>query len=352
MKALIIRGHGDSSMLEHREMPKPKLTRANDVLIGLKAAALNHLDLWTLRGLPGLTVEFPHIPGADGAGVVEEVGTDVTSLRRGDRVMINPGLSCHACEHCHAGEHSLCESYRLLGEHLPGTLCEYIVLPDSNLEAIPVRSGPHGPISYGEAAAYSLVTLTAWRMLVTRAQVKPGEAVLIWGIGGGVSSAALTIAKLMGAFVIVTSSSDTKLATAREMGADVALNHAEVDVAGQVRKLTGKRGADVVVENVGEATWEQSLRSLAKRGRIVACGATTGPKVVTDVRRLFWHQYTIMGSTMGNATEYREIVRALGQGLLRPQVDSSFPFERGVEALERLQAGGQMGKIVVEIGEA
>jgi NADPH:quinone reductase-like Zn-dependent oxidoreductase len=136
------------------------------------------------------------------------------------------------------------------------------------------------------------------------------------------------------------------------MGADVALNHAEVDVAGQVRELTRKRGADVVVENVGEATWEQSLRSLAKRGRIVACGATTGPKVVTDVRRLFWHQYTIMGSTMGNATEYREIVRALGQGLLRPQVDSSFPFERGVEALERLQAGGQMGKIVVEIGEA
>jgi NADPH:quinone reductase-like Zn-dependent oxidoreductase len=349
MKALVIRGHGDFSMLEHRDMPNPEITRPSDVLVSLKAAALNHLDLWTLRGLPGLSLKFPHVPGADGAGIVAEVGAEVTSVKPGEPVMINPGISCYACEHCLGGEHSLCDSYQLLGEHRAGTLCEYIVLPDRNVEPIPTPPEPHSPISFGEAAAYSLVTLTAWRMLVTRARVKPGEVVLIWGIGGGVSSAAMMIAKLMGAFVFVTSSSSAKLDAAKEMGADVVLNHAEMEVAREVRKLTEKRGVDVVVENVGEATWEQSLQCLAKRGRIVACGATTGAKVVTDVRRLFWHQYTIMGSTMGNAREFREIVQVLGQGRLRPRVDMSFPLARGVEALERLAAGEQMGKIVVEI---
>jgi NADPH:quinone reductase-like Zn-dependent oxidoreductase len=292
---------------------------------------------------------FPHILGGDGAGEVDAVGTEAGSVRAGDRVMINPGIACYRCEYCEAGEHPLCAEYRMLGEHLPGTVAEYLVVPEQNVLRIPTPPPPHPPITWREAAAFSLVTLTAWRMLMTRAALRPGEVVLIWGVGGGVSLTALKIAKLAGAFVIVTSSSDAKLEAARGLGADVTLNHARVDVAKEVRALTAKRGADVVVENVGEATWEQSLRALAKRGRLVTCGATTGPRVVTDVRRMFWHQYSILGSTMGSLQEYRRIVGLLGQGHLRPTVDSAFPLVDAVKAVERLQRADQMGKIVVEV---
>lgn len=349
MRALVMRGHGDLSQLALADVPAPAIAHPRQVLLRLRAAALNHLDLWTLHGLPGLSVQFPHVLGGDGAGVVEAAGAEVTGVRPGDKVMINPGIACYGCEYCDAGEHPLCPEYRLLGEHLPGTLAEFIVLPEQNVLPIPHPPAPHPPITWREAAAFSLVTITAWRMLVTRAALRPGEVVLIWGVGGGVSTAALKIAKLMGAFVIVTSSSDAKLEAARGLGADVTLNHARDDVAKEVRALTAKRGADVVVENVGEATWEQSLRALAKQGRLVTCGATTGPKVLTDVRRLFWHQHTLMGSTMGSLAEYREIVRLLGQGHLRPTVDSAFPLADGVKAMERLERGQQMGKIVVEI---
>ena len=350
MKAVVIREHGDLSVLETADVRAPEIAGARDVRVSLHAAALNHLDLWTIKGLPGLTLDFPHVLGGDGAGVVESVGADVTEIEPGDRVLINPGVSCYACEWCDAGEHSLCQSYRLLGEHVPGTLAEYVVVPQQNVARIPTPPAPHAPISWEEAAAFSLVTLTAWRMLMTRARLRPGETVLVWGIGGGVASTAISIAKLAGGFVIATSSSDEKLAVAKEMGADIALNHASVDVAREVRKITDKRGVDIVVENVGEATWETSLRSLGKMGRLVTCGATSGSKVVTDVRRLFWNQYTIMGSTMGNATEYREIVRLLGQGHLRPRIDSIVPFERAPEAFERMRDGKQMGKLVVRIG--
>jgi NADPH:quinone reductase-like Zn-dependent oxidoreductase len=349
MKALIIRGHGDLSQLEVADVPRPQLAGDGDVLVRLSAAALNHLDLWTIRGLPGLDLQFPHVLGGDGAGVVEEVGGAVNRLEPGQRVMLNPGVSCYDCEYCHAGEHSMCVKYRLLGEHLPGTVAEYVVVPHQNVELIPTPPAPHPEISWAEAAAYSLVTITAWRMLVTRARVLPGETVLVWGVGGGVSSTALRIAKLVGARVIVTSSSDEKLAQARELGADETVNHSTEDAVRQVRALTGRRGADVVVDNVGEATWDQSLRLLAKGGRLVTCGATTGPKVGIDVRRLFWHQWTIIGSTMGSHDEYREIVRLLGQGKLRPLIDSTYPLDAAVEAVRRMEQGAQMGKIVIEI---
>ena len=349
MRALVIRGHGDVSQLAIADVPAPTVSRPSDVLVGLKAAALNHLDLWTLRGLPGLALSFPHVLGADGAGVVVDVGSDVRSVRPGDQVLINPGISCYRCVECARGEQSLCESYGLLGEHLPGTFAEYIVVPEQNLSALPVLAGGETPISWAEAAAFPLVTLTAWRMLVTRAAVRPGETVLIWGVGGGVSLAALRIAKLCGARVIVTSSSATKLAAARSLGADVTIDHATQDVVAEVRALTGKRGVDVIVENVGAATWERSLRMLARYGRLVTCGATTGPKVEVDVRRLFWYQWNIMGSTMGSAEEFRQIVTLLGQGRLRPVIDSSFPLERGAQALERLSRAEQFGKIVVEM---
>jgi NADPH:quinone reductase-like Zn-dependent oxidoreductase len=349
MRSFVMRGHGDLSQLEVADVPEPKLERDGDVSIKIQAAALNHLDLWTLRGLPGLSPSFPHILGADGAGVVDAVGPGVTRVKAGDRVMINPGVSCHRCEYCLAGEHSLCDTYGLLGEHLAGTLAEYLVVPEQNLEVMPVLPAPHSQLSWAEAAAYSLVTLTAWRMLITRAKLRPGETVLIWGVGGGVSSTALKIAKFVGAHVIVTSSSDDKLAAAESMGADAAINHAGADVVSEVRRLTDKRGVDVVVENVGEATWEQSLRVLAKKGRLVTCGATTGPKVVTDVRRMFWYQWSLIGSTMGNVSEYHEIVQLLGQGYLRPTIDSVHTLADAVAAFRRLQSGEQMGKVVVEM---
>lgn len=349
MRAFVLTGHGDLSRLTLADVPAPEVRGPLDVRIRLRAAALNHLDLWTVRGLPGLSLQFPHILGGDGAGIVESVGSGVKRVKPGDAVLFNPGLSCYRCEYCHAGEHSLCVDYRLLGEHVAGTLAEYIVMPEPNVFPIPTPPAPHAPITFPEAAAFSLVTLTAWRMVMTRARVRPGETVLVWGIGGGLASTAMRVAKLAGAFVIATSSSAVKLARAKELGADVTLDHTAVDVAREVRALTGRRGADVVIEHVGEATWEQSLRALGRGGRVVTCGGTTGPMLTVDVRRLFWYQWDILGSTMGSAEEYRAVVQLLAQGHLRPLVDSVVPLADARRAFERLSAGDQMGKVVVEI---
>lgn len=349
MKAFVLRATGGAG-LEHtavQDVPPPPAPGPGAVRVAIKAAALNHLDLFVIRGLPGLPASLPHILGADGAGVVESVGPEVTAVRAGDRVLINPGISDYACEFCLAGEHSLCLNYGILGEHHPGTLAELITIPEHNVLPVPAVTPP---ISWPEAAAFSLVSLTAWRMVVTRARVKQGEWVLVWGIGGGVSLTALRIAHLCGARVIATSSSDAKLERARQLGAAVTVNHRTQQVTQVVREVTGKRGVDVVVENVGESTWGDSLRCLAKGGRIVTCGGTSGPKLVTDVRPLFWHQYTIMGSTMGNAQEYREVVRRLGQGELRPIIDTTYPLDRAREAFARLERGEQVGKVAVEIG--
>ena len=349
MKAFVLRATGGEG-LEHTaldDVPPAPAPGPGEVRVAIKAAALNHLDLFVIRGLPGLPKSLPHILGADGAGVVESVGAGVTAVRQGERVLINPGISDYSCEFCLKGEHSLCVRYGILGEHLPGTLAELVTVPVHNVLPLPITNPP---VTWSEAAAFSLVTLTAWRMVVTRAQLQAGEWVLVWGIGGGVSLTALRIARLLGARVIATSSSDAKLARARELGAEVTVNHRTQPVTQVVREVTGKRGVDVVVENVGEATWGDSLRCLAKGGRIVTCGGTSGPKLVTDVRPLFWHQYTILGSTMGNAAEYREVVRRLGQGELRPIIDATVPLERAREGLERLERGDQLGKVAVEIG--
>jgi NADPH:quinone reductase-like Zn-dependent oxidoreductase len=346
MRAWVIRGTGGLDQLQLTDVPDPTgALEPRQVRIALRAAALNHLDLFVVRGLPH-EYRFPHILGGDGAGVVDAVGAQVRAVRPGDRVMINPGIPDYSCEYCRAGEHSSCVNYGILGEHRPGTLAQYVVVPEQNTAVIPTLPTP---LSWAEAAAFSLVTLTAWRMLVTRAQLRAGETVLVWGIGGGVSLAALRIAKLKGARVIVTSSSDAKLREAQRLGADVTLNHRTQKVSQEVRGLTDKRGADVVVDHVGEATWDESLRSLGRRGRLVSCGGTTGPKVGLDIRRLFWYQWTIMGSTMGNDAEYREIVRLLGTGELRPIVDRVFPFPEAQSAFERLERGEQLGKIAIEI---
>jgi len=348
MRACVIRSTGGLDRIEVADVAapgSPALLGGRDVRVAIRAAALNHLDLFVVRGLPG-EYQFPHVLGSDGAGVVETAGPDVTSVKPGDAVMINPGIWDGTCDYCRAGEHSLCVNYQVLGEHVPGTLAESVLVPEDNLAKVPALDPP---LSWAEAAAFSLVSLTAWRMLVTRARVEAGETVLVWGIGGGVSLAAMRIAKLRGARVIVTSSSDAKLAQARQLGADVTLNHRTQSVAQEVRALTARRGVDVVVENVGEATWEDSLRCLAKGGRLVTCGATTGPRVVTDVRRLFWNQYTILGSTLGNATDYAAVVRVLSGGALRPLVDRVYPLAEVRTAFERLARGEQLGKVLVEV---
>jgi NADPH:quinone reductase-like Zn-dependent oxidoreductase len=348
MRACVIRAIGGLDRVEIADVPAPPAglsLGAREVRVQVRAAALNRLDLFVIAGLP-VDYAFPHILGSDAAGVVDAAGPEVTMVRPGDEVMINPGVACRACEFCAAGEHSLCESYRVLGEHLPGTMAEYVVVPEQNVARIP-RLEP--ALTWAEAAAFSLVTLTAWRMVVTRAQVRAGEWVLVWGIGGGVSLTAARIAKLRGANVIATSSGDAKLEHARSLGADVTLNHRTQRVAREVRALTQGRGADVVIENAGAATWEESLKSLARGGRLVTCGATTGPVVSTDLRRLFWHQYTILGSTLGNEAEYRETLRVLEEGRLRPLVDRVYPFGEARAALEHLATGQQMGKVVVEI---
>ena len=349
MKAFAMRATGDFDQLGLVDLPDPSLRSDDHVVVLLEAAALNHLDLWTLRGLPGLNFEFPHILGADGAGVVGAVGSAVTQVQTGDSVMLNPGVSCHRCRYCLEGRHSLCLSYGLLGEHRHGTLTEAIVVPEPNVVPVPRLPGGHEQLSWAEAAAFPLVSLTAWHMLVERARVRAGETVLIWGIGGGVAGTALKIAKLHGAVVIATSSSEEKLAWAREQGADLVLNHDEVDVAKEVRAATKKAGVDIVVETVGEATWERSLRVLGRGGRLVTCGATTGAHVSIDVRRLFWHQWDILGSTMGGDGDLRAVTRVLANGHLRPTIDSVHAFDHALGAFERLTAGSHLGKVVVDV---
>jgi NADPH:quinone reductase-like Zn-dependent oxidoreductase len=344
VRALTISRHGGLEVLEYREdLPTPAIERPTDVRVRIEAAALNHLDLFVLAGLPGVTIAPPWIVAADAVGVVDAVGDAVTSVRPGERVVLNPGISCRSCEYCLAGEQPLCVRFRLLGEHLPGTAAELVVVPAANVRTIP--AGIPAPI----AAAFPLSTLTAWRMLVTRAQVRAGDTVLIWGIGGGVAIAALQIAKRLGATVWVTSGSDEKLHRASALGADVGLNHRTTDVAKEVRARTGKRGVDVVVDSVGQATWAQSLGALGRRGRLVTCGATSGPIVETDVRRLFWNQWSILGSTMGNDAEFDAVVSELRRGRFLPPVDSVYPLADGRAAFERLSAAEQFGKIVLQV---
>ncbi|HVT40444.1 MAG TPA: zinc-binding dehydrogenase [Gemmatimonadaceae bacterium] len=344
MKALTISAHGGFHEIQYRtDAAVPQLRLPTDVRVRLTAAALNHLDVFMVGGLPGIRISPPWILGADGTGFVESAGSAVSSVAVGDRVVINGGIACRVCEYCRSGEQPLCVTFGLLGEHHPGTFAEMIVVPAANVRTVPLD------VPDAEAAAFTLATLTAWRMVVSRAQVRPGEDVLIQGIGGGVAVAAMQIAKARGARVWVTSSSDEKLARAAEMGADETLNYTSTDVAKAIRGATGKRGVDVVIDSVGAATWAHSLGALGKRGRLVTCGATTGPTVQTDVRRMFWNQWTLMGSTMGNDAEFDAITAELAAGRLTPPVDSVFPLAEGRAAIERIAAKKHFGKIVLEL---
>jgi NADPH:quinone reductase-like Zn-dependent oxidoreductase len=343
MRALTLTGIGGLEHLEVRDVPAPQPRAVDDVLVRMRCAALNRIDLWMTGGLPNVKPVFPHVVGSDGAGEVEAVGAAVEEWRPGDRVLINPGLSCGHCAACEAGEESLCSRYGILGEHLPGTAAELVVVPAANLGRVPEE------MSWPEAAAFPLATLTVWHMLTARARLQVGETVLIWGVGGGVGMAALQVAVLLGARAIVTSGSDDKLETASRLGASLGVNHRSADVVGEVRRETDGRGADVVVDCVGEATWTNSQRALSRGGRLVVCGATTGPAVSLDLRRLFWHQWSILGSTMGNHREFAEIVRLAHEGRLWPVVDSVVPLKEGAAAYARMQRGEQIGKLVIEV---
>ena len=331
-------------MLELRDdLPVPELRGPADVRVRVRAAALNHLDLFMLGGLPGITIKPPWPVASDACGVIDAVGSEVNSIAVGDYVVINPGLSDRSCEYCRDGEQPLCPRFGILGEHFPGTAAEYVVVPALNVRTVPSSVGDD------VAAAFTLATLTAWRMVVSRARVRAAEDVLIWGISGGVSLAALQICKQIGARVWAVSGSDEKLERAKVLGADVLLNRNAVDVGRVVRERTGKRGVDVVVDNVGQAVWAQSLLALGRRGRLVTCGATSGPIVETDVRRLFWNQWTIMGSTMGNDAEFDAVVAELRAGRLLPPVDSVHSLDDGRAAFERLANAEHFGKVVIKV---
>ena len=345
MRALALTRLGGPEHLAVLEVAEPSPPSADEVLVRIRAAALNHLDLFLTEGVKGITLGFPHIVGTDGAGVIAAVGSEVSSVRPGDRVVINPGMSCGHCPLCERGEEPFCRQFEILGEHRPGTAAELLLVPERNVERIPED------LPWPVAAAFPLSTLTAWRMLKTRAALEAGETVLIWGAGGGIALAALQIAKLLGARAIVTSSSDAKLARVREIGADVVFNHSDrspEEIARDVRKLTGT-GVDIVVDSVGEKTWDASLRALRPGGRLVTCGATSGPEVGLDLRRLFWFQWSLLGSTMGTRREFAEVTALLRAGKLWPVVDSVVPLEDGRHAYERMSRGEQFGKLVIEV---
>jgi len=342
VNALTISAHGTLDQLEYRDdLPMPELRASTDVRVRVRAAALNHLDLFVVAGLPNVTITPPWILGADACGVVDAVGDPSSPVAIGDYVVINPGISDRTCEYCRDGEQPLCPRFGILGEHRPGTFAGFVVVPAANVRAIPAT------IPIEQAAAFTLSTLTAWRMVVSRARVQAGESVLIWGIGGGVALAALQICKLLGARTWVVSSREDKLRRAADLGADELLDRTKVDVARTIRDRTAKRGVDVVIDDVGQATWAQSLGALGRRGRLVTCGGTSGPMVETDVRRLFWNQWSIYGSTMGNDAEFDAVVSELRAGRLTPIVDSVHRLADGRAAFERLQRGEQFGKVVV-----
>lgn len=344
MRAVVIYEHGDLDVLQMADVPRPEVG-PDEVLIRVRACALNHLDLWVRRGLPGLKLEMPHIMGSDLAGVVAEVGEDVIGVQVGQRVTVNPGLSCGRCEYCVAGQDSLCVEFGVLGEHVPGGCAEYARVPARNV--LPIPDG----FPFVEAAAAPLVFLTAWRALVTQAGLRAGEDILILGASGGVASAAIQIAKLCGARVFAVTSSGEKATRARELGADVVINRTETDFSREVWQLTGKRGVDVVLENVGAATWKSSLRAVAKGGRVITYGATAGPLGETDIRLVFWKQMHIIGSTMASQSEFQQVMKLVFRGALKPVVDRVLPIERFREAHEALEKGEQFGKIVLQVGD-
>lgn len=341
MKALGFTEHGDWKNLRVVELPVPE-PGPGEVRVRVKFAALNRLDLFVLKGWKGLELEKPHVGGSDVAGLVDKAGAGVSGWAHGDRVVVYPSTSCGQCESCRRDEVSMCLNHRLIGEHRRGGFAEYLVVPARNLKRVP------DGFPLDQAAAASLVFLTAWRMLITRARLRAGESVLIVGAGGGVNTAAIQVAKLAGAGpILVTATTKEKGDLARSLGAD-AIMDARGDWHKEVHSLTGKRGVDVIVDNVGEATWGKSLRAAARGGRIVTVGGTTGYDPKAELNQVFWKQLSVIGSTMGDPHEFNTAMDLVFEGKLRAVIDARYPLSEGVEAYRRLAEGGAQGKLLVE----
>lgn len=342
MKAVYLTGHGGNEVVTLGERPMPA-RQAGEVLVRMHAATLNRVDLYMRDSGAGITHTLPQTMGLDGAGVIEAMDEGEPGLNIGQKVLVYPAVTCGVCEFCQSGEEVLCTRMSLLGEHRDGTLSEYIRVPARNL--VPMPDG----WTFEEAAALGVNHLTAWRMLVSRARLQAGESVLIFGIGGGVSLAGLQLAKAMGARVFVTSTQQDKLDRALALGADGVIHSREQDVVQEVMRLTGKRGVDVVFENVGQAVWDSALRSAVRGGRIVTCGATTGDQPGADLRRVFIRQLQILGSTLGNLEELKALTRFCEQQDLRPLIEKTYALDDIHAALDRLASGQQFGKLAVRI---
>jgi NADPH:quinone reductase-like Zn-dependent oxidoreductase len=343
MKAAIIREHGDIAKLQVDDIPDPA-PGPGEVLIEVRAAALNHLDIWVRKGRPGVEIPFPHVLGSDASGVVLDTGENVTGWRQGDEIILNPGLWDERGEYSLRGEQNVDPSFGIIGFMRPGTFAEKVSVPDYCVACKPEH------LSFTEAAALPLDHLTAWRMLMTRAQARAGETVLIHGIGGGAALAGLQIAKLAGLEAIVTSSSDEKLERAKELGADHTINYRKAEKIHEVvREITGGRGVDIAFDSVGAATWPVNMQAVRRGGRVVHCGVTSGAQVEANISAIYWNQLSILGSTMGSAEDFRQMLSAVHIAGLKPQIDSVHPLEQARQAMQRMENGEQFGKIVLEI---
>jgi NADPH:quinone reductase-like Zn-dependent oxidoreductase len=340
MRAVGFHRHGGPEVLEVLDLPTPA-PKAREVRVKVKAVALNHLDVFVRKGWPGLKLELPHVLGADVAGVVDAVGAEVTDLEPGLEVLVNPGRSCGVCERCLKGEDNLCRQYTIFGEHIRGGYAEYLCVPRQNILPKPKR------LSFEEAACLPLTFLTAWTMLVRRAQLQAGETVLIHAAGSGVGSAGIQIAKLLGAKVITTTSSDAKAAKAKQLGADHVINYAKDDFLEEVKKLTNKRLVDVVFEHTGSSTWDKSVACLPYGGRLVTCGATSGGEVKLDLRVLFYKRISLLGSTMGSKGDLFRVLQLVDEGKLNPVLDRVLPLAQASEAHALLADRKSFGNVVL-----
>ncbi len=340
MKALCYYQHGALDQLKYDDVPEP-VPGEGEVLLKVKACALNHLDIWVMRGWPGLNLEMPHWGGSDIAGEVAEAGSGVTDWQPGDRVVVDHGVNLFEDEFTRRGEHTMSPGYRIFGEHMRGGLAQYMAVPAKNLVRIPDE------IDFPQAAAPLLVTLTAWRMLINRAKLRAGETVLVVGAGGGVNSVAIQIAKMAGAVVYAVASNAGKAQKAVELGADFVIDRSRGNWGKEVQRLTGKRGVDVIVDNVGAATINTSMQVAARGGRIVIVGNTSGPMAEIDIRRIFGKQISLIGSTMGTSQDFRDITRLLWNGRIRTVVSEVLPLSEGRRGFEMLEKGEMFGKIVL-----
>jgi NADPH:quinone reductase-like Zn-dependent oxidoreductase len=342
VKAIQFKQHGGPEVLEYTDVPGPA-ARFNEVVVRVRACALNHLDLWVRQGLPNVPIPLPHIPGSDVAGEIAQIGSEVTTVRVGQKVVLAPGVTCGKCPACVAGLDNRCRQFTNLGYMIDGGCAELVRAPEVNCFPYPEN------LSFEQAAAIPLVFQTAWHMLVIRAELQPGEDVLILGAGSGVGSAAIQIAKFLGAQVIAAAGTDEKVAKARELGADHTINRKSQKIRDEVRRITNKRGVDVVFEHVGIATWEDSLGSLAASGRLVTCGATTGFDAKVDLRFLFSRQLSLLGSYMGTKSDLRTVMKLVAAGRLRPVVHRVFPLAEAAAAHAYLESGAQFGKVVLTV---